>query len=222
MSDNPETERLAAALEQLEAERERRIEARVAEDKAIREPLVVVLGGPEDVDAKVESAAAARLAELRAAGEKREVIFDCQKIITGVRRPGRDFNVERAASIGETQSHAADEKPDYGSHLRRYDTKPPPPLPKAPAEAVKPPEPGPISTQVRAPSQDGKDPGEVVSGWYDIQNGQVVVWERSGGAPIGRAAFNPGDDPKVIARRLLREKRNGPSGFYWPISYRTH
>jgi hypothetical protein len=31
-----------------------------------------------------------------------------------------------------------------------------------------------------------------------------------------------GDDPKVIARRLLREKRNAPSGFYGPISYRTH
>jgi len=79
-----------------------------------------------------------------------------------------------------------------------------------------------VQTQVRAPSQDGKDPGEVVSGWYDIQNGHVVVWERSGGAPIGRAPYTPGDDPKVIARRLLREKRNGPSGFYGPISYRTH
>jgi len=87
---------------------------------------------------------------------------------------------------------------------------------------VKPPEPGPIQTQVRAPSDDGKDPGEVVSGWYDIQGGQVVVWERSGGAPIGRAPYTPGDDVKVIARRILREKRNGPSSFYGPISYRTH
>ena len=94
--------------------------------------------------------------------------------------------------------------------------------PPPPAEAVKPPEPGPIQTQVRAPSEDGKDAGEVISGWYDIQNGQVVVWERSGGAPIGRAAYNPGDDPKVIARRLLREKRGGSSCFYGPISYRTH
>ena len=80
---------------------------------------------------------------------------------------------------------------------------------------------------MRAPSDDGKDPGEVISGWYDIQVGQngqqqIVVWERSGGAPIGRAAYNPGDDPKVIARRLLREKRSGASGFYGPINYRTH
>jgi hypothetical protein len=222
-TDDPK--KLDAALAALEAERERRVEAKVAEDKAIREPLVVVLGGPEDLDAKVESARAARLAELRAAGEKREVIFDCQTIITGVRRSGRDFDVERASSIGGAQP-GIDDKPDYTSHLKRYDRKPPP-LPKPPAEAVKPPEPGPIQTQVRAPSQDGKDPGEVISGWYDIQtaqNGQrqVVVWERSGGAPIGRAPYTPGDDPKVIARRLLREKRGSSSGFYGPISYRTH
>ena len=44
-----------------------------------------------------------------------------------------------------------------------------------------------------------------------------------GGAPIGRAAYNPGDDPKVIARRILREKKSGSSSnFYGPISYRTH
>src|SRR5262249_7585462 len=104
-----------------------------------------------------------------------------------------------------------------------YGTKPPPPRPRPPAQAVKPPEPGQVHTQVRAPSADGKDPGEVVSGWYDIQNGQVVVWERSGGAPIGRAAYHPGDDAKVIARRLLREKKSGSSSnFYGPISYRTH
>jgi len=43
-----------------------------------------------------------------------------------------------------------------------------------------------------------------------------------GVAPIGRAAYNPGDDPKVIARRVLREKRGGRSGFYGPLSYSTH
>jgi len=209
MSDDPE--KVALALKTLEAERERRIDAKVAEDKAIREPLVVVLGGPDD--AKVESARAARLAELRGAGEKREVVFDQTTIITGV---------PRSSGVYKPQPRTGDDKPDYTSHLKIYDDTKIPPRPKPPAEAVKPPEPGPIQTQVRAPSQDGKDPGEVVSGWYDIQNGQVVVWERSGGAPIGRAAYNPGDDPKVIARRLLREKRSGSSGFYGPISYRTH
>ena len=138
---------------------------------------------------------------------------DIALIVTGVPRSPKNY---------EARPPAAEDRPDYGSHLKTYDTKPPPPRPRPPAEAVKPPEPGPIQTQVRAPSEDGKDPGEVISGWYDIQNGQVVVWERSGGAPIGRAPCAPGDDPKVIARRVLREKRNGPSGFYGLISCRTH
>jgi len=221
MSDNPE--KLALALQALEVERDRRIDAKVAEDKAIREPLIVVTGGPDDLDAKVESARAERLAELRGNGEKREVVFDTQVIITGVPRSPRNYGT------AESEAQPRDDKPDYTSHLKSYGpTKPIPPRPKAPAEAVRPPEPGPIQTQVRAPSQDGKDPGEIVSGWYDIQtahNGQqqIVVWERSGGAPIGRAAYNPGDDPKVIARRILREKKGGAtSGFYGPISYRTH
>jgi hypothetical protein len=209
MSDNPE--KLKAALEQLEAERERRIEARVAEDKAIREPLVVVLGGSEDIDAKVEGARAARLAELRGKGEKREVVFDKQVIITGVPRSPKAY-----------RSQPANDKPDYSSHLKTYEDTKIPPRPKPPVEAVRPPEPGPITTQLRGPSDDGKDPGEIVSGWYDIQGGQVVVWDRSGGVPIGRAAYSPGDDAKAIARRLLREKRGGASSFYGPISYRTH
>jgi hypothetical protein len=62
----------------------------------------------------------------------------------------------------------------------------------------------------------------VLSGWYDIKDGMVIVWDRKGGSPIGRPPYAPGDDPKVIARRVLREKRNGPSGFYGPISYRDH
>ena len=65
---------------------------------------------------------------------------------------------------------------------------------------------------MRAPPEDGKDPGEVISGWYDIQNGQVVVWERSGGAPIGRAPYTEGDDPKVIADKMAYIKQMGLGG----------
>src|SRR5262249_15033815 len=109
MSDDPE--KLKAALEQLEAERERRIEAKVAEDKAIREPLVVVSGDDKGIDAKVESARAARLAELRGAGEKREVVFDRLTIITGV---------PRSSGVYEPQPHAEDQKPsaDFSEHRR--------------------------------------------------------------------------------------------------------
>src|SRR5262249_51511084 len=83
--------------EQLEAERERRIDEKVEKGGAIRVPLpVAVVGGPEEAGAAAESARAAKLAELRAAGEKREIYFEegdaISVIITGVPRAGRDDN----------------------------------------------------------------------------------------------------------------------------------
>ena len=213
MSDDPE--KIALALKELEQERERRIGDKLQNGTAVRGSVGRVIGVADN-----KHAAPAR-------DEKgREIFYEVDTIITGVPRSGRDTpGLPMQAS--NAQSAEDDLRPDYTSHLKKTYAKPPPPRPKPPAEAVKPPEPGPIQTQVRAPSQDGKDPGEVISGWYDIQVGQngqqqIVVWERSGGAPVGRAAYNPGDDPKVIARRLLREKKRGSSGFYGPISYSTH
>jgi hypothetical protein len=150
MSDDPE--KLKAALKALVAERERRIEAKVAEDKAIREPLIVVLGGSEDVDAKVESARAARLAELRGAGEKREVVFEKQVIITGVPRSPKNY---------EAQPRAAEDKPDYTSHLKTYGTKPPPPLPKPEPKVEPPPDPQRVRTETRQRTNDPADAGMI-------------------------------------------------------------
>jgi len=172
MSDDPE--KIALALKELEQERERRIGDKLQNGTAVRGSVGRVIGVADN-----KHAAPAR-------DEKgREIFYEVDTIITGVPRSGRDTpGLPMQAS--NAQSAEDDLKPDYTSHLKKTYAKPPPPRPKPPAEAVKPPEPGPIQTQVRAPSQDGKDPGEVISGWYDIQNGQVVVWERSGGAPIGR------------------------------------
>jgi|SRR6516162_1175070 hypothetical protein len=201
--DDPE--KLKAALSQLEAERERRIEAKVAEDKAIREPLIVVLGGSEEIDAKVESARAARLAELQGAGEKREVVFEKQVIITGVPRSPKTY---------EMQPRAAEDKPDYGSHLKTYGpTKPIPPLPKPEPKVEAPPDPQRVRTETRQCKNDD-DPGEIVEGYYDVRDGQVYVWTVENGArPLGHAPVRPGDDPAVIARRLLRDKV-GRGGFW--------
>jgi hypothetical protein len=197
-------QKIKAELKELEADRSRRIAEKIESGTAVRRPVGRVIGID---DSKPLPPARDE--------QGREIFYEVDTIVTGVPRSGRD--VPGSPRNHETKS--ADDKPDYTSHLKTYGGKPIPPLPKPPAEAVKPPEPGPIQTQVRAPSQDGKDPGEIVSGWYDIQNRQVVVWERSGGAPVGRAAYNPGDDVKALARRLLREKRNGSSGFHGALNY---
>jgi hypothetical protein len=94
------TDKEAAALERLEAEKERRISEKIERGEAIRAPLVIV-GALESADAAYNRA----VARLRAAGEKREVVFpkyEMRKdgelgeainvIITGVPRAGRDDN----------------------------------------------------------------------------------------------------------------------------------
>jgi hypothetical protein len=92
LTDDPA--KLRAVLEQLEIERQRRIDERVEKGEAVRVPPIVV-GVPSSVAAEK----ARRLAELRAAGETREVIFGLKPddgsyatevIVTGVPRRGRD------------------------------------------------------------------------------------------------------------------------------------
>jgi hypothetical protein len=81
--------KLAAALEQLETERERRISERVEKGEVIREELHAVCAGPDDAADMLERVKASRIAELRAAGERRQIIFDpIEVIMTGVPRAG--------------------------------------------------------------------------------------------------------------------------------------
>ena len=93
---------LAAAIAKLEAEKQSRIEEKIAKGEAVRVPPIVV-GAPSSVNAEK----ARRRAELRAAGETREVIFGfkpadrsnvIEVIVTGVPRKGRDDGVDIPAT----------------------------------------------------------------------------------------------------------------------------
>jgi hypothetical protein len=87
-------DKLEAALAQLEAEKQRRIDEKVDKGEAVRLPSpVVIVGVPQPTAGLIERAKAKKIAELRAAGEKREIHFDADKptvIVTGVPRAGRD------------------------------------------------------------------------------------------------------------------------------------
>src|SRR5262249_40464222 len=83
------------ALEQAEAEKRRRLDEKIGRNEAVRVPVIVV-GRP----CRVAAEKARRIAALRAAGEKREVIFESEPtedgsepvsvVITGVPRANRD------------------------------------------------------------------------------------------------------------------------------------
>jgi hypothetical protein len=84
----------AAAIDRLEAEKQRRIDE--ANGSAVRVPLCVVVCDPGEVAAEIESVKATKLAELRKAGETREIVFDEPMVInTGVPR-GADFGKDWA------------------------------------------------------------------------------------------------------------------------------
>src|SRR5262245_57347317 len=79
---------LRAARDQLNAEREQIIEAAVASGAAIRVTVAIVANR----GSSLEEAKEQKLAELRMAGEKREVFFDELVIDTGVQRDPNSYS----------------------------------------------------------------------------------------------------------------------------------
>jgi hypothetical protein len=213
------TDKEAAALERLEAEKERRISEKIEKGEAVRMPVLVV-GTPEDID----TVRAATLAALRAAGEKREVVpsvgNEIGVIITGVPRAGRDNNYtppnvsepptpsifDRRSAPREPQAPVVDDV-----------TEKTPATHDAPVERAENPMRC-VRTQVERPS-DRNPGGAIVEGLYRVEGDMVEVTDMDGRL-LGRAPIKPGDDPEVAARRILREKR-AASGFYDPIPYRS-
>jgi D-serine deaminase-like pyridoxal phosphate-dependent protein len=81
-------EQIEAAIARIKAEKERRLVEKVEAGEIINMPIFVVAGSESEASAKVAEAKEAKLAELRAAGDQREVVFAVTMAITGVVRPG--------------------------------------------------------------------------------------------------------------------------------------
>jgi len=102
---------IAAAIVKLQAEKQSRIEEKIAKGDAVRVPPIMV-GSPASVNAEK----ARRLAKLREAGE-REIIFGfkptdgsdaTEVIVTGVPRRGRDDGLDIVATDAPTPAEVAD------------------------------------------------------------------------------------------------------------------
>ena len=76
-------DKLDATLARLEAEREQRLAERIEAGELVSIPLFIVAGSESEEEAK-----ASKLAELRAAGDLREVVFDVTMVVTGVSKYG--------------------------------------------------------------------------------------------------------------------------------------
>src|SRR5262245_34764075 len=205
--------KIAEALERLEQERERRIAAKVEAGQAI----VVKLCAPATQD--IAARKAHKLAELRSAGERREVIFNTLVFNTGVPRAGRDDdaatdNVPAAPKATKSDTSRAP-FPNRYEHLAESLPKSPPPRPAARVPDMT--EARPIKATI--PPKDERDQGIVFFGSYTITGGQVHVADQDGRS-LGSLPVGPNDDVELIARRLLKEKMAGNSSdFFGRINY---
>jgi hypothetical protein len=220
----------AAAIERLEAEKQRRLEEKVARGEAVLVPLpcVVVLGvaSDEQAAAEVGDVKAREVARLRKAGETREIIFQeppdkLTAIITGVPRCGRDESFG-----GEAPPIAKEDKAprieDFFARRRVNETlssvdRPmpttPPPASARPSE--EPAEFHRIHVHVAPPTEDS--PGEVIEGSYALaEDGLLRVYDTDQNL-LGTERLKLGEDPARVARQLLRKKQG--NGFDRRIEY---
>jgi hypothetical protein len=201
----PEKQKLAAALEQLEAEQRRRDDERVAAGAAIRAPLYIVPHGEQNVADATEEAKARKLAELRAIGDQRAVLFEEPFLIhTGVPRPA------------ERKRYEPEEfAPKYPDRYTKERQGRPEPQDDEPMEPLPPVEWHKFTTTVRNP--DGKnDHGQVDENLYSIQ-GDTLAVKTLDGRPMGTLELRDGDEILAAARKVVREK--GRSGAFWdPIT----
>jgi hypothetical protein len=217
--DTDPDQREAALLARLEAEREQRLAERIEAGEIVRVPLYVVAGSQTAARARVEQAKADKLAEMHAAGDQREVVFAVTMVVTGV------------VQHGEARDPAS--VPTAPSFASREDAAIRPTLPRsAPVIAVPPDangeeavreDPQPVIesyvwAQVRQ-CRDDDDPGEIAEGWFSV-DGKVLTVTNANGKYVGSRAMLEGEDVRVVARELLREKRT-PEDFQRRIDYPT-
>jgi hypothetical protein len=207
--DDIDPDKFDATLARLEAERERRLAEKVEAGAIVSIPLFIVAGSETEARARVEEAKAEKLAELRAAGDQREVVFSVTMVVTGVLRRGE------AADAGRSPTAPRPPLPS------------PPPPPRAPDEVVEEEavreEPQPpiiesyVQVQVRQ-CHDDDDPGEIAEGWFSI-DGKILTVTDARGKYVGSRAMLESEDARVVAKQLLRGKKAPEEEFNRPLSY---
>jgi hypothetical protein len=225
MADAPTNPaQLRAALEHLEAVQAQRLAERIAAGEVISVPLYVVAGSQTALRSKVEEAKANAIAALRATGDQREVVWTGTVVVTGVRSSGE---VADPASVPSAPSFASPE--DVGNRLPlRSEVK------VSSVEVARPvkfeseeeavlEEPSPaliesyIWVQIRR-CHDDEDPGEIAEGWFSV-DGKVLTVTDASGKYVGSRTMLKGEDARVVAKLLLREKSPEAEGFSRRLDY---
>jgi hypothetical protein len=187
-----------AALEQLEAEKERRLQAKIdAGDLVLVETTVVVHRDEDEEEATVRAIAAHPIPD--DGRHHRELFY----VYTGVPARDQDFGettVQAAPSEGNL-STPAEEPAGSGAAVLSVSSQPTP-------------------VYVRATVSNGgeDDPGVIAEAWYTVEDDLLVLRDRDDKHITSRALLK-GEDPAPLARILLREAE-APKDFQASIRYR--
>jgi hypothetical protein len=212
--------KVRAVLDQLEAEDARRLAEKIAADEVVAVPLYIVAGSHAEARIRVEQAKAAKLAELHAAGDQREVVFRVDTVVTGVLQAGE---VPDPASVPSAPGFSSPEDAPVKPSLPVAHKCVPDEVVED--EVVPEDDPSPVEfyvfVTVRNPDpddDDGSDAGEIREGWYSVEDGEVVVTDGKH-KHIGSRRLGRDEDPKALARVLLREKTPQSEAFNRRLSY---
>ena len=197
-------------LHRLEEERERRILEKVAAGLAVFIPPLVV--GVESDKPVTEGQRDASGREMYYGTVKRDGSVDrITTIITGVPRAGRDAEeaIQRIVEQAKQRGHPTDPIQAQAAKAREAPQAPPPPEPEPEPEFKR------VRVTIELPTDNNL--GSVVDGYYFVQDEMVYVSDALK-RPLGRLALNPGDDPEIVARRLLKS-RHCNNNFYRKLQY---
>jgi hypothetical protein len=195
--DDTDPAKLEAALEQLEAEKARRRQAKIDAGEMVSIQTVVVVAA---ADEDVEDATARAIAKHPAPDDGRPVHREFAYIITGVPRGDPD----QAEPSPQLQTASSEEGPSHPSEE---------PARSEPLSCSRPTY---VRVIIRNGNDDG-DPGAIAEAYYTIEDGVVVLRDRDDKHLTSRAMLK-GEDPAVLAKSLLREAEK-PKDFNRPIHY---
>ena len=196
--DDTDPAKLEAALEQLEAEKARRRQAKIDAGEMVSIQTVVVVAA---ADEDLEDATARAIAKHPAPDDGRPVHREFAYIITGVPRGDPD----QAEPAPQVQTASSEEGPSHPSTEE--------PAASGPLSCSRP-------TYVRVVVSNGNDdgdPGAIAEAYYTIEDGLLVLRDSDNRVITSRGMLK-GDDPAVLARSLLREAEQ-PKDFNRPIHY---
>ena len=198
--DDIDPDKALAALEQLEAERGRRLQDKIDSGELVSQTITVVCTRDEDV----EEATARALARHPALDDGREVHREFYYVFTGVPRDP-DHWKEENSSPQAAETSASSEEPSRPSEVESAASEPPTPS-----------EPTYVRITISNGTDDG-DPGAIAEAYYTIEDGAVILRDADDKHLTSRALLK-GEDPAPLARILLREAE-APKDFNRPIHY---